>query len=63
MAMKNTVPSFALAVTLATAGLCAMVTPAAHAADTNAKAAADKVLATVNGAPITEQMFEFYARQ
>jgi len=61
--MKNTVPSFALAVTLATAGLCAMVTPAAHAADTNAKAAADKVLATVNGAPITEQMFEFYARQ
>lgn len=61
--MKNTVPSLALALTLAAAGLCAVGAPAARAADAKAAPGADKVLATVNGAPITEQMFEFYARQ
>ncbi|MGA7802420.1 MAG: peptidylprolyl isomerase [Gammaproteobacteria bacterium] len=61
--MKNTVPSLALALALATAGLYGPGLPAAHAAEPTNASNPDKVLATVNGTPITERMYDLYARQ
>lgn len=60
--MKSTLPSFALAVALA-AGLCSLGASTILAAQPADGSNSDKVLATVNGAPITQSMVDLYARQ